>query len=109
MGGLAMKITRSQWILVTAACLIVAASAAQTRADLPPGADGNNWVPISDTAGILLTNVERTSEAVRLNFQDFTAETIIPRQGTGILMVKHGGTWMRVDLELPKARMQRLN
>ena len=104
-----MKITRSQWILVTAACLIVAASAAQSNADLPPGAAGHNWVPISDTAGILLTNVAPTPDAVRLNFQDFTAQTIIPRQGTGILMVRHGGIWMRVDLELPKARMQQLN
>ena len=104
-----MKITRSQWILVTAACLIVAASAAQTRADLPPGADGNNWIPISDTAGILLTNVAPTPDAVRLSFQDFTAQTIVPRQGTGILMDKHGGAWLRVDLELPKARMQHLN
>jgi hypothetical protein len=98
-----MNVTRSQWILVTAACLIVAASAAQSGANLPPGADGNNWVPISDSAGILLTNVP----ALRL--QGFDVETIVPMQSTGTLMVKRGRTWVRVDLELPQPRVHPLN
>ena len=102
-----MKVTRSQWILVATACLIVASSKAQSGGDRPPGADGNNWVPISDSAGILLTNVAGTPDAIRLR-QGFNVETIVPRQGTGILMVKHGGTWMRVDLELPRPRVQPL-
>jgi hypothetical protein len=105
-----MKITRSQWILVTAASLIVAASAAQSVADLPPGADGNNWVPISDTAGILLTSPAGIPGAIRLQPQQgFNVETIAAGRGPGILMVKHGGAWMRVDLELPPARVHPLN
>jgi hypothetical protein len=98
-----MKVTRSQWILVTAACLIVASSAAQDGVDRPPGTDGNNWVPISDSAGILLTNVP----ALRL--QGVNVETIVPMQSTGILMVKRGRTWVRVDLELPQPRVHPLN
>ena len=104
-----MKVTRSQWILVAAACLIVAASAAQSGADLPPGADGNNWVPISDTAGILLTNLAGIPSAIRLNVPKSEVQTLIAGRGTGILMVKQGGIWMRVDLELPPARVQPLN
>ena len=102
-----MKVTRSQWILVTAACLIVAASAAQSGADRPPGADGNNWIPFSDSAGILLTNVAGTPDALRL--QGFNVEPLAARRGTGILMVKYGGTWMRVDLVPPPARAQQLH
>ena len=102
-----MKVTRSQWILVTATCLIVAASAAQSGADLPPGADGNNWVPISDTAGILLTNPAGIPGAMRFQpLQGFNVETIVAGRGPGILMVKHGGAWLRVDLELPPARLR---
>ena len=101
-----MRVTRSQWLLVATACLIVAASAAQSGADRPPGADGNNWVPISDTAGILLTNFN-PSGVTRL--REFDVQTIVPMSGTGILMVKFGGIWMRVDPELPPARVQPLN
>ena len=101
-----MKVARKQWILVTAACLIVAASAAQSGVDRPPGADGNNWVPISDSAGILLTNVAALG-AFRL--QGFNVEPIGPMQSTGIVMVKRGGTWVRVDLELPQPRIHPLN
>ena len=101
-----MKVTRSHWMLVTAACLVVAASVAQSGADLPPGADGNNWVPISDTAGILLTNVS-PSGGIRL--RGFGVETIVPMSGTGILMVKRGGVWMRVDPEPPRPRVQPLH
>jgi hypothetical protein len=102
-----MKVTRSQWILVATACLIVASSGAQSSADRPPGADGNNWVPISDSAGILLTNVAGMPDAIRL--QGLNVETIVPRQATGILMVKYRGAWMRVDREFPPARMQPLH
>jgi hypothetical protein len=31
------------------------------------------------------------------------------REGTGVLMVKRGGAWMRVDLEFPQARLHPLN
>jgi hypothetical protein len=101
-----MKVTRSQWILVATACLFVAASAAQSGADLPPGADANNWIPISDSAGILLTNV---SAAGAIRLQGFEVKTLVPRQGTGILIVKYGGSWIRVDLEPPQPRVQPLN
>jgi hypothetical protein len=103
-----MRVTRSQWLLVATACLIVAASAAQSGADRPPGADGNNWVPISDSAGILLTNPAGIPGAIRLNVPTSEVQTLIAGRGTGILMVKQGGIWMRVDLELPPPRVQPL-
>ncbi len=101
-----MKVTRSHWILVATACLIVAASAAQSGADLPPGADRNNWVPISDTAGILLTKFNPSGVTRQ---REFDVETIVPMSGTGILMVKFRGIWMRVDPELAPARVQPLH
>jgi hypothetical protein len=106
-----MKVSRSQWILVTAACLIVAASAAQTDADLPPGADGNNWIPISDSAGILLTNATGMPNVIpdAIRRQGFDVLTLVPMRSTGTLMVKHGGIWTRVDLELPQPRVLPLN
>jgi hypothetical protein len=103
-----MKVTRSQWILVAMACLMVAASAAQSEADRPPGADGNNWVPISDSAGILLTKLSGAPDAIQLQVQGFNVETLVPRRATGILMVKYGGAWMRVDAEPPPPRLQPL-
>ena len=102
-----MKVSRSQWILVATACLIVASSAAQSGADRPPGADGNNWVPISDSAGILLTNLPEMPDAIRR--QGLNVEPIAPREATGILMVKRRGAWIRVDVEFPRARMQPLH
>jgi hypothetical protein len=99
-----MNVTRSQWILVATACLIVAASSAQSGADLPPGADANSWVPISDSAGILLTNVPTLPRVPGM-----PDEILRLREGTGVLMVKRGGAWMRVDLEFPQARLHPLN
>ena len=104
-----MKISQSQWMVVAAACLIVAASAAQSGADLPPGADGNNWIPISGSAGMLLTNVAGAPDSVRFQFPQLNVQTVVPTRGTGILMVKYGGTWMRVDPEPLPARVQPLH
>lgn len=97
-----MTVTRSQWLLVAAACLIVASSAAQSGGDRPPGVDENSWVPISDTAGIVLTNVAGVPAA----FWDPNEKAAL---GSGILMVKRAGAWMRVDLEFPQPRVQPLH
>jgi hypothetical protein len=99
-----MKITRPQWTLIAAACLIVAASAAQSDADRPPGVEENRWIPISDTAGIALTSSSALPASVRLRQSDAAVPQVL-RSGTGILMVKSGGAWMRVDLDLPQPRV----
>jgi hypothetical protein len=96
-----MKVTRSQWILVTTACLIVAVASAQSGLGRPPGVDESTWIPFSETAGIVLTDAVTQPGSVKLFF---------PRgPTTGILMVKVGGAWTRVDLELPQARVHALN
>lgn len=100
-----MKITRSQWIVVATACLIVAASAAQPDADRPPGVDESRWVPLSDTAGIALTSGIALPASVRLLGSNAEVVPQVLRSGTGILMVKSGGVWMRVDLDLPQPRV----
>jgi len=103
-----MKVTRSQWILVAAACLIVASAAGQSGVERPPGVDENDWIPISATAGIVLTSVTGMPAASRLRDPDAEAAVSL-RAGTGILMVKHAGSWMRVDLELPEPRVRPLH
>jgi hypothetical protein len=100
-----MKVTRSQWLLVTAACLIVASSAAQTGADRPPGVDESNWVPLSATAGIVLTN-PAVPGAIRLRGRNVEPRSLTA--ATGTLMVKLGGVWTRVELEPPAPRVHPL-
>ncbi|HEX7237663.1 MAG TPA: hypothetical protein VF405_11920 [Gammaproteobacteria bacterium] len=100
-----MKIARSQWLLAATACLIVAASTAQSAADRPPGVDEARWLPISDTAGIALTE----PVGVALPETDRLELIPTPRPRTGVMMVKTQGRWIRVDLELPPARAHALN
>ena len=100
-----MKITRSQWFVVGAACLIVAASTAQSDADRPPGIDEGSWVPLSDTAGIALTSGVTLPASIRLRGSNVEIVPQMLRSGTGILMVKSGSVWMRVDLDLPQPRV----
>ena len=105
-----MKVTRSQSFLVAAACLIIAASAAQSATDRPPGVDERSWVPISDTAGIVLTDMATTPSSGAFEVRGRDGKPMLPGalQRTGILMVKSGSTWVRVDLQLPPPRVQPL-
>jgi hypothetical protein len=105
-----MKVTRSQWLLVVTACLIVAASHGQSAADRPPGVDEDRWIPISDVAGIVVTEFSMPLRGTFRMNADGTATTVPEalRRGTGILMVKRGSAWTRIDLELPAPRVQPL-
>jgi hypothetical protein len=116
-------------ILVAAACVIAAScggppgpdrptalqrvaerpAAEPSVADRPPGVGEDSWVRLSDTAGIVLTDVRATRATIRLKGID--VETVVPpllQQGTGVLMVKLGDAWIRVDLALPAPRVQPL-
>jgi hypothetical protein len=100
---------KSQWLFVVTVCFIfVAASQGQSGPDRPPGVDEASWVPISDTAGIVVT-AGTVVPMLRL-FRDGEVQSVPQRlrQGTGILMVKIGGAWTRIDLELPPPRLQPL-
>jgi hypothetical protein len=98
-----MKVTWSQWILLATACLIVASSRGQAPADRPDGVDADRWVPISDSAGIVLT------ETMFVPGTDRRELIPVPRPRTGVLMLKAQGRWMRVDLEPPAARLHPLH
>ena len=105
-----MKAPVSRWILVVAACF-VAISCVRAEApppDRPPGVDEASWVPISDTAGIVVTAGTGIPRFRLLRDGEVEAVPRALRQGTGILMVKIGGAWTRIDLELPAARVQPL-
>ena len=99
-----MKASWSQWILVAVVtCSVVASSRGQSPADRPDGVDADRWVPISGSAGIVLT------ESMFVPGTD--PRVIVPTRGprTGVLMVKAQGSWIRVDLELPAARLHPLH
>ena len=100
-----MSGTRSQWFVAATACLIVAASTAQSAADRPPRVDEASWLPISDTAGIVL----KEPIGVAVPGTDRLELIPTPRPRTGVMMVKAQGRWIRVDLELPPARAHALN
>jgi hypothetical protein len=99
-----MKASWSLWILVAVVtCSVVASSRGQSPADRPGGVDTDRWVPISDSAGIVLT------EAMFVPGTD--RREIIPtlRPRTGALMVKTQGRWIQVELEAPAARVHPLH
>jgi hypothetical protein len=102
-----MKASWSLSILVAVvAYSLIASGLGQSSADRPPGVDADRWVPISDTVGIVMRQSMTTS------VPGFSPDRrmIVPglRQGTGVLMVKVEGVWMRVDLALPEPRVQPL-
>jgi hypothetical protein len=96
-------------VIIASCLLIVAASQGQSRADRPPGVDENHWVPLSDVAGIVLTNAAGMPSVGRFDFNDDgTVEPQVVQRSRGTLAVKFGGAWTLVDLEPPPARLQQL-
>lgn len=59
--------------------------------DRPPGVSAGSWAPISDTAGVVIT--ERTSDGSSAPFQlgQVISQTW---KGSGVLMVRHNGGWI---------------
>jgi hypothetical protein len=109
-----MRAPGSSWVLIAASSLLAAACIrSEPLADRPPGVDEASWAPISATAGIVLTSIRNIPVAGALRFETGEAQETVPRlrslqEGTGILMVKVGGAWTRVDLDLPDARLRPL-
>ena len=102
-----MKPSWSLWILVAVVtCAIVASSRGQSPADRPAGVDADRWVPISDSAGIALTEAI-ASVAIPGTERRELIPALRPR--TGVLMVKAQDRWMQVELELPAARLHPLH
>lgn len=114
-----MTASRSQWVLVAALCLLAAAcgrtspeggapavdAVNRSSEDRPPGVDADDWVRISDVAGIVLTG----GAPMRVTGPRGERLTLpMPRNVTGVLMVKRQGVWTRVELELPSPRVQPL-
>lgn len=85
-------------LLLAAVCFIlgsVATSVAQSPGlSPPPGVAPENWVPISDNAGVALSDNARVSRprSVR-GIQSFATQ-----RHAGILMVHQEGRWIAFDM-----------
>jgi hypothetical protein len=105
-----MKALLSKTVVVAVALFVLTTWVrAQSGSDMPPGIDQARWLPLSDSAGILLTDVPSTSPRATYRFEG-NEPVVIPdlQQGTGVLIAKLNGLWTRVDLSPPPARAQRL-
>ncbi len=83
--------------IVTIALLAgVVWSQAQTPADRPPGVDAEQWIPLSDSVGIVIMS---TTGAVPPAIVDRAPrEEVFPFvRATGRLMARHNGQWLVFD------------
>ena len=72
---------------------VVATRAQSGAAAPPPGVSAESWVPISDTAGIVLES--DLTPAVSGSFGGPLGPP--PMRATGTLMVRHNGRWLILE------------
>jgi hypothetical protein len=64
-------------------------------ADRPPGVSPDAWIRLDENLGIVV-NAPTTTAAT-------SATAAAPPAATGYFMVKHGGLWLRLNLEAQPA------
>ena len=89
--------------------LMVSWVAAQTPTDRPPNVPAESWIPISNSLGIVIVNIDSTPARTVFRFEP-NEQRIIPliQSGTGVLMAKYNGVWTRIDLAAPPLQRQPL-
>jgi hypothetical protein len=85
--------------------LLVSWVGAQSTPDRPPNVPQENWIPLSDSVGVVIVNVNSTPSRTVYRFG---ANEPKVQSGTGVLMAKYNGVWTRVDLAPPRAEGQPL-
>lgn len=116
-----MKLPLSKLVLagILIAGILVSAVRAQTGANRPAGVPIENWIAISDSAGIVIGNFPRIPSRYRFDPRQPGVPIPLPPDANtipfgvqslpGVLMAKHGGLWIRVDMPMPPAQLQPLN
>jgi hypothetical protein len=73
--------------------VMLSTNARSQDTDRPPGVSEANWIPISETAGVVITEDRAVGDSAYLNRQlGFPAQ-----RRTGILVVRHNGTWIAFE------------
>lgn len=98
-------------VVITLATWGVAESQSPSR---PPGVGEENWIPISDSVGILVTDVRARPGRIRVvpadpadpNNEPTFAEVQTTPFGTGVVMAMFQGEWVAFeDLAISRTRV----
>lgn len=103
-----MKITTPKVLLLSmvGALILVALSEAQSPSDLPPGVSQENWIALSDSAGIVVVELAFPRGLI---FDSSPGGTLPLPTTMGVLLVKHGDLWTKVDLVPPEPSVRQLH
>ena len=117
-----MKLPLSTLVLAGAliAGMLVSSGKAQTEVDRPPGVPIENWIAISDSVGIVIRNLPQQQPSTAFRFDRDQPGRLIPippnaieipldvQSLPGVLMAKHSGLWIRIDM-VPPAQLHPLD
>lgn len=103
-----MKALVSKTLVVSVALfMLVTWVRAQSSGDRPPGVAQESWIPISDSAGILVLDTSPPfgglTDPLPPNVSVASRAPI-----TGVLVAKHNGVWARIEMPEPPARARPL-
>jgi hypothetical protein len=116
-----MKLPLAKLVLtgILIAGILMSAVRAQPEANRPPGVPIENWISISESAGIVIGNVPRIPTRYRFDPRQPGVPIPLPPGANtipygvqslpGVLMAKHGGVWIRVETPMPPAQLQPLH
>jgi hypothetical protein len=116
-----MKLPCSKLVLtgILLAGILVSAVKAQSEANRPPGVPIETWIEIADSAGIVIGNFPRIPARYRFDPRQPGVPIPLPPDANaipyavqslpGVLIAKHGGLRIRVDMPMPPAQLQPLN
>lgn len=116
-----MKLPLSKLVLpgILIAGILLSSVHAQPGSDRPPGVPIENWIAISDSAGIVIRNLPRTPTRYRFDLNQPGVPIPVPPDANaiplgvqslpGVLMAKHGGLWIRIDTPMPPVQVQPLD
>jgi hypothetical protein len=116
-----MKLPVSKLVLagILIAGILVSSVKAQPGANRPPGVPIENWIAISDSAGIVIRDLPRTPTRYRFDPNQPGVPIPVPPDANaiplgvqslpGVLVAKHEGLWIRIDMPMPPAQVQPLH
>ena len=116
-----MKLCSSNLILavILLAGILVFSIEAQSGASRPPGVPVENWIAITESAGIVIRSVPRTPPRFRFDPNQPGVPIPMPPGAAaipgdlpsmaGVLMAKHGDVWVRIEMPMPPAQLHPLD
>ena len=96
-------------VLVAFLLLIVSFWARAQSDDRPPGVPEDHWIAISESAGIVIASTTPVVTRLDPNASAVWGAAPSTRSFRGVLMAKHNGSWIRIEIEAPPPQSQRLD